>query len=87
MLPSTNGKARKVRVAILEFLDSYSFLTMALNKMANVYTIKSKTLYFYEKFKDENSYSNILGNLSIEDFRSPSEICTSNALASPRGLV
>ena len=29
-----------------------------------------KTLYPYEYFKDENSYNNKLGNLSIQDFRS-----------------
>ena len=43
---------------------------MSLDKMANVYNVKSKTLYLYEYFKDENSYNNKLGNLSIEDFRS-----------------
>ena len=43
---------------------------MSLDKMAKVYNIKSKTLYPYEYFKDENSYNNELGNLSIHDFRS-----------------
>ena len=38
--------------------------------MANVYQVKSKTLYPYEYFKDGESYNNKLGNLSIEDFRS-----------------
>ena len=45
-------------------------MTMSLDKMANIYQVKSKTLYPYEYFKDENSYNNKLNNLSIEDFRS-----------------
>ena len=43
---------------------------MSLDKIANVYNVKSKTLYPYEYFKDENSYYKKLGDLSIEDFRS-----------------
>ena len=70
ILPSTNGKARMFRVGILKFIDSYSFLKMSLDKIAKVYNIKNKTLYPYEYFKDENSYNNKLGNLSIQDFRS-----------------
>ena len=78
ILPSTNGKARMFRVGILKFIDSYSLLTMYLDKIAKVYNmvkpgqspIKNKTLYPYEYFKDENSYNNKLGNLSIQDFRS-----------------
>ena len=70
ILPSTNGKARMFRVGVLKFIDSYSFLTMSLDKMAKVYNVKNKTLYPYEYFKDENSYTNKLGNLSIQDFRS-----------------
>ena len=58
------------RVSILRFMDSYIFLTMCLDKMAKVYNVKNKTLYPYEYFKDENSYSNKLGNLSVQDFRS-----------------
>ena len=48
ILPSTNGKARMFRVGILKFIDSYSFLTMSLDKIAKVYNIKNKTLYPYE---------------------------------------
>ena len=70
ILPSTNGKARMFKVGILKFIDSYSFLTMSLDKLAKVYNIKNKTLYPYEYFKDEKSYNNKLGNLSIQDFRS-----------------
>ena len=70
ILPSTNGKAKMFRVGILKFIDSYSFLTMSLNKIATVYNIKNKTLHPYEYFKDENSYKNKPGNLSIQDFRS-----------------
>ena len=70
ILPSTNGKARMFRIGVLKFIDSYSFMTMSLEKMANIYGVKSKTLYPYEYFKDENSYDNKLGNLSIQDFRS-----------------
>ena len=55
---------------VLKFIDSYSFLTMSPDKMAKVYNVKNKTLYPYEYFKDENSYNNKLGNLSIQDFRS-----------------
>ena len=69
-MPSTNGKARMFRVGVLKFIDSYSFLTMSLDKMAKVYNVKNKTLHHYEHFKDENSYNNKLGNLSIQDFRS-----------------
>ena len=43
---------------------------MSLDKIATVYGIKNRTLYLYEYFKNENSYNNKLGNLSIEDFRS-----------------
>ena len=45
-------------------------MTVFLDKIDNVYGIKSKTLYPYEYFKDENSYENILENLSKQDFRS-----------------
>ena len=48
ILPSTNGKARMFRVGILKFIDSYSFLTMSLDKIAKVFNIKNKTLYPYE---------------------------------------
>ena len=58
------------RVGVLKFIYSNSFMTMSLDEMANVYVIKSKTLYPYEYFKDENSYNIKLGNLSIQDFRS-----------------
>ena len=58
------------RVGILKFIDSYNFMTVSLDKIANVYQVKSKTLYPYEYFKDDNSYNNKLGNVSIEDFRS-----------------
>ena len=57
-------------VSILKFIDSYSFLTVSLDKIAKVYNIKNKTLYPYEYFKDENSYNNKQGNLSIQNFRS-----------------
>ena len=55
VLPSTNGKARIFRVGILKFIDSYNFMIMSLDKMTNVYQVKSKTLYPYEYFKDEKS--------------------------------
>ena len=70
ILPSTNGKARMFKVGVLKFIDSYSFLTMSRDKIAKVYNIRNKTLYLYEYFKDDNSYNNKLGNLSIQDFRS-----------------
>ena len=70
VLPSSNAKARIFKVGILKFIDRYKFMTMSLDKMANIYQVKSKTLYPYEYFKDENSYNNKLNNLSIEDFRS-----------------
>ena len=70
ILPSTNGKARMFRVGILKFIDIYSFLTTSLDKIAKVYNIKNKTLYLYEYFKDEISYNNTLGNLSIQQLRS-----------------
>ena len=60
VLPSTNGKARIFRVVILKFIDSCNFMTMSLDKIANVYQVKSKTLCPYEYFKDENSYNNFL---------------------------
>ena len=69
VLPSTNAKARMFKVGILKFIDSYNFMTMSLDEKAIIYQIKSKTLYPYEYFKDENSYNNKLNNLSIEDFR------------------
>ena len=56
-------------VGILKFIDSYNFLTMSLDKMANVYQVKIQTLYLYEYFKDENSYNKNLCNLSTTDFR------------------
>ena len=58
------------RVGILKFIDSYSFLTMSLDKIGKVYNIKNKTFYPYEYFKDENSYNNKIGKASIQDFRS-----------------
>ena len=70
VLPSTNGKARMFRVGILKFIDSYNFMTVSLDKIASVYQVKSKTFYPYEYLKDENSYINKLGNLSIGDLRS-----------------
>ena len=36
ILLCTNGKARKFRVGILKFIDSYSFLIMSLDKIAKV---------------------------------------------------
>ena len=68
--PSANGKAGTFRVCVLKFIDSYSFLAMSPDKMAKVYNVKIKILYPYEYFKDENSYNNKLGNLSIQDLRS-----------------
>ena len=70
VLSSTNGKARMFKVGILKFIDSYNFMTMSPDKMANVYQLESKTLFPYEYFKDEISYNKELGNLSQEDFRS-----------------
>ena len=70
ILPSTIGTARMFRVGVLKFIDSYSFLTMSLDKMAKVYNVNNKILYPYGYFKDENSYNNKLGNLSFPDFRS-----------------
>ena len=70
VLLNTDRKARMFRVAIVNFTKSYRFTTMSRDKMANVYGFKSKTLYLYKYFKDENSYNNILGYLSIADFRS-----------------
>ena len=69
VLPSTNGKARMFRLGMLKIINSYTFMTMSLDKMAKVYQVKIKILYPYEYFKDENSYNNKLGNLSIEEFR------------------
>ena len=43
ILPNINSKARMFRVGILKFIDSYSFLTMSLDKIAKVYNIKNKT--------------------------------------------
>ena len=42
-LPSFNGIARVIRVGVLKFIDSSSFMTMSRDKSANVYGIKSKT--------------------------------------------
>ena len=70
ILLSSNSKARMFSVVVLKFIDSYSFSTMSLDKMAKVYNVKNKTLYRYEYFKDEKSYNNKLCNLSIQDFRS-----------------
>ena len=69
VLLSTNGKTKMFRVGLLKFIDSYNFIAMSLEKMENVYQVKSKTLCPYEYFKDENSYNNKMNSLSIEDFR------------------
>ena len=45
-------------------------MTMSFDMIANVYSNKIKILYPYEYFKGENSYNNILSNISIEDYRS-----------------
>ena len=58
------------RVGILKFTDSYKIMTTSLDKITNDYQNKSKTLYPYEYFRDENSYNNKLVNLSKEGFRS-----------------
>ena len=42
ILPSTNGKARMFRAIVLKFLDSYSFMTMSLDKMAKIIILKVK---------------------------------------------
>ena len=44
-------------------------MTMPLDKMTKVYQVKSKKLYPCEYFKNENTYNNMLGNMTIEDFR------------------
>ena len=41
---------------------------MSLDKMANVYQLKSKTLYPYEYFKNEKSYNIKVCNLSMKAF-------------------
>ena len=61
VFPSTNGNARMFRVGILKFIDSYNFMTMSLDQMANVYQDKNKILYPYEYFKEENSYNKKIG--------------------------
>ena len=37
VLPRTNGRARMFRVGILNFIDSYNFVKISLDKMANFY--------------------------------------------------
>ena len=45
-------------------------MTIPRDKMAKVYGIKSKTIYPYENFEDENSHNFILDNLAIDEFKS-----------------
>ena len=44
ILPISNGKARMFRVDILKFIDSYSFFTMSLDKIAKVYNVKKHNI-------------------------------------------
>ena len=55
-------------IACLKFIDSYNFLAMPLDQMANVYGCKTKTLYPYEYF-GLDSYDEVIGNLKIVDFK------------------
>ena len=56
-------------IGCLKFLDSYNFLAMPLDQMAQIYGCKTKTLFPYEYF-GLKSYNNLIGNLNIEDFKS-----------------
>ena len=67
-------------IGCLKFLDSYNFLAMPLDQMANIYVCKTKTLYPYEYFGLDSydseaangskaTYQEVIGNLKIEYFK------------------
>ena len=68
-IPLAAGKSKMLSIGCLIFLDSYNFLAMPLDQMAKIYGCKTKSLYPNECFGLE-SYSNLIGNLNIEDFKS-----------------
>ena len=57
-------------IGCLKFLDCYNFLAIPLDQMAKIYGCKTKTLYPYDYF-GLDSYDEVIGNLKIEDFKSP----------------
>ena len=67
-IPLAAGKSKMFSIGCLIFLDSHNFLAMP-HQMAKIYGCKTKTLYPYECFGLE-LYSNLIGNLNIEDFKS-----------------
>ena len=67
-LPCGNGKTRTLRVGILKFMDSYSFMGTSIIRMTEIYKLTNKSLYPYEYFKDEQSYYILFGNLTRENF-------------------
>ena len=53
-------------IACLKFLDSYNFLAMPLDQMANIYGCKTKKLYPYQYF-GLDSYDEVIGNLKSNE--------------------
>ena len=89
-IPLAAGKSKMFSIGCLKFLDSYNFLSMPLDQMAEIYGCKTRQLYPYEYFgldtwgrvsghcspTTTKSYQEVIGNLNIENFKS----CLSNKL-------
>ena len=67
-------------IGCLKFLDSFNFLAMPVDQMAEIYRSKSKTFYPYDHF-GLDSYNEVLSNLNIEDFKSSFSLSLSLSLS------
>ena len=68
-IPLAAGKSEMFCIGCLKFLDSYNYLAMPLDQMAQIYGCKTKTLYPYEYF-GLDTYQEFTGNLNAENFKS-----------------
>ena len=85
-IPLAAGKSKMFSIGCLKFLDSYNFLAMPLDQMANIFGCKTKTLYPYEYlcleslrtttklYSSKATYNNLISNLKIEDLPTQEEV-------------
>ena len=53
-IPLAAGKSKMFSIGCLKFLDSYNFLAMPLDPMAEIYGCETKTIYQNEYFGLDN---------------------------------